>query len=77
MHTIKHIEGFYNTTNTYHSLLRVYYENMKTITYLHRRIEIKQVNPQSLVLSSSLYRFSLSLLVLSVFLFKPSFFYPN
>ena len=82
MHTIKHIAGFYNTTNTYHSLLRVYYESMKTITYLHQRFVIKQAISSRSLLSSlfpslSLDRFSLSLLVLSIFLFKPSFFYPN
>ena len=63
MHTIKHIAGFYNTTNTYHSLLRVYYESMKTITYLHRRFVIKQEIPKAFVPSS---RSILSLVQLSL-----------
>ena len=75
MLTIKHITGVYNTTNTYHSLLRVYYESMKTITYLHRRVESSKNFPKALFLPS---RSILSpSLVLPIFLFKPSFFYPN
>ena len=81
MHTIKHIAGFYNTTNTYHSLLRVYYESMKTITYLHRRFVIKQEIPKAFVPSSrsilsQFVSLSLSLFFL-IFFIQPSFFYPN
>ena len=68
MHTIKHVAGFYNTTNTYHSLLRVYYESMKTITYLHRRLVIKQEIPKAFVPSIFLYSNPLSFTLIIIYL---------
>ena len=48
-HTIKYIEDFTISLNTYRSLFKVYLSNRnKTITYLHRKTEVKQLLLQCL-----------------------------